>query len=640
MFSMAVDVLKRLFSGGKQPNHSGANAPRRRHPRIERILRRLQAGFVLGLGAGLIVVGMIVAGTLKPFESRLGDLFYHARPPSDRVILISVDDKTVDQYGWPIERITHGALLAALIRSQARVVAFDFILPDPTAEAEDFYFAAIIRRTERIIQPVLGIEATRFPPSPGQFPAFDSLLRPAPALRTPNSTFAHTMIYPDSDGIVRRVPLAIDVPGQRFPGLGLVALALSSGQEPIFELKNNQVRLGDTRIPVNENGELLINFFRHNSPQVMSYADVTQGRADYSLLRDKIVLVGPMTAAVPESYAVPIGVGDARTFNIEIQADVIETILSGDFLNEEDLPRQIETVLLIALLAGATLTQFRAWRSALVLLGYFALLLLFAFAEFDHGIVPKPLGPMLVLILTFVLAMLYRYISEERTRAMIGRIFLGSVSPESMSQVLAGYDRGTFSLQGGLREVTVLCANLRGLSSLSEGMAPQAVLEFLNQQTASILEIVFRNGGSIHSQTGNTIFAMWNLPLEQPDHARRAVSAAFEIQRNAPRRHVDPSGGQMLELDLGVATGGAITGPLHASERAQYSVIGDVVNLAERLSILASENQVYVDTLTRDLVDDTYESNLVHSLRLRGKKDPVQVWQLRPKSTLDVVLPT
>ncbi len=619
-------MLGRFFSHKKRMAEDA-----RREPRTGRVLHRLQVGIAIGLSVGLFVTGLILSGALKQFEFPFGDFFYRPRVPSDKVILVAVDDKTVEQYDWPIERITHTALLSALIRAEPQVIAFDFILPDPTSQEQDAYFAALIRNADKIIQPVLGIEATRFPPTPGQFPAFDSLLRPAPPLRTPNTTFAHTMIYPDADGVVRRVPLAIDLPDRRYFNLGLAALALYLGQEPTFDLKNSQAILGDKRIPLDENGQLLINFAQHRSQQIISYADVTQGKADYARLRDKIVLVGPMTKAVPESYSVPLGVGVSRAFNIEIQADVIETLVSDNFLTEENLTLQIASVLVIALLSGATLTQFRWWYSLGVMLAYFAAYLFFAFVQFDNGVIPRPLDIVLALLLTYVLAMLYRYFSEERTRAFIGRIFLGSIAPESMNEVLALYDRGAFSLQGGRRDVTVLCASLRGLSSLSEALAPQAVLELLNKYAAYILEIVFRHGGSIHSQVGNTIFAMWNLPLDQPDHARRAANAAFEIQRHAAKRSLDVSQEQMVELDLGIATGAAVAGHLSASTRAQYSVIGDVVNLAERLSILASQNQVYVDTPTRDQVGDTYESRPVHSLRLRGKKDPVQVWQLQQK---------
>jgi adenylate cyclase len=604
-----------------------------RRASVSRRLRRLQAGIVIGILVGLIVMLIILLGGLTDYESRLADLFYRPRAASGQVVLVLIDDKSVEYYGWPIERFSLAGFFFPLAIAQPRVVVLNLVLPDPLDEGEDRFLAAALQRSGRVVFPVLGIEATRFPPSDTLFPTFDSALRPAPVFRTPNISLGHAMIYPDADGIVRHVPLAIDALGVRYPAMGLTALALYQGVEPAVQVRDQSVIFGDQSVPIDDRGRIPLNFVGRDAIPRFSYADVAQGKVDLQLLRDKIVLVGPATRSLPLNYAVPPTVSDARMFNVEIQANLIETLIAGRFLREQDRLTLIVEALALALIAGITLPHLRWLYAAALSIGYFAAYIVYAFQRFDSGIITTPLYAALALVLTYGLTMFYRYLSEERYRALVGRAFFRMVPPETMHQVLTLYDRGALSLRGGRREVTVLCANLRSLSTLSETIAPETIIELMSRSTSAIFDVVFRHGGSIHSQSGNVIFAMWNFPLDQPDHARRAVLAAFEIQRAVAE--ISPASDERVaEVYLGVATGAAVAGYISSPAREDYSVIGDVVNIAERLSILASDNRVCLDATTRELLRDEFDTRLIHQIRVRGRKEPIQVWQVEEKITL------
>lgn len=599
-----------------------------------RFVRRIRMGVLIGCVSGLLVAALILLGWLNPYSARLSDLFYQPHAPDKSIVIVDIDDATVDAYGWPIDRINHGAFLFALIGAQPRVVVLDFFLPDPTNREEDTFFAQIIERVDKIAQPVLGIEATRFSPLPNQFPSFDAILKPAPIFLTSNTVLAHAMIYPDADGIVRRVPLAIDGPNQRYASIAAAAWTLFRGRDPKIEMRNNQFYFEDKFLPSDTQGETLINFVNRDAITRVSYLDITRGKVDPSILNDKIVLVGPTTQAVHENYSVPFPIAKEPLYNVEIQASMLDTLLTQDFLGEQDARSRGVIALLIGLFAGVTLIHFhRLYASALAMF-YCAAYLVVAFWQFDRGLVMSPLDIALVLLVTLMMTMGYRYFAEERTRAFIARIFLGSVAPEAVEQVLAQYERGGLALSGGRREVSVLSVTLRGLAPLSEAGAPEAVIELMNAYSARIFEIVFRNGGLIYSQVGNTVIAMWNLALTQEDHARRAVSAAFEIQQQVIRLSQERRGQPAVESGLGIATGPVVVGHLPVSQRAEYSVIGDVVNVAERLSILATQNLLVVDTPTRDQSGDAYESKAGQAIRLRGKKDPVETWELSKRLTV------
>jgi adenylate cyclase len=301
--------------------------------------------------------------------------------------------------------------------------------------------------------------------------------------------------------------------------------------------------------------------------------------------------------------------------------------LSGAFLRNQDRTSLIIEAFLAAVIAGVTLTQLPWLYATALVLVYFALYLLYAFQRFDHGILSTPLYVILALGMTYALAMLYRYLSEERGRALVARAFLGIVSPETAHQVMVQYERGALSLSGGRREATVLCVGLRELTGLSDAMTPETLIELLNRYTARILETVFRWDGSVN-KVGNNIVAVWNLPLDHPDHARRAVNAAFDILRAIEQLQTTNTEERHIGACLGIATGTAIAGRLSASARADYTVIGEVVTVAERVSILAGDNQVLVDPATYEQIHDEFETREVHTIRLRGKKDPLIIRQV------------
>lgn len=590
-------------------------------------IRRFQVGAAIGLFVGLLVAGMLSAGVLASFEATWADWFYRAHPPSGKVVLIAVDNQAMDTFGWPLERITQRGFVANVARFQPRVVVLDMVMTDINTPMEDELLANTLRQVRNLVQPVLGVEATRFPTDASPFPVFDAIIAPAPVLRTPNTLLAHSAFYPDADGVVRRVPLAMDVPGQRYLSLALAAVALFEGREPRIELANQFALVGDRRVPVDAQGQMLINFVRRDALTVISYADFMQGKADYTQLRDKIVLVGPVTNAVPETYAVPAGVSGARAYNVQLQADVIETLLTGNYLREEDRVWQIAAVLFIALFAGLTLPRMPWLYGAVFSLGILAVYLLYASWRTETGVIITPLYAVVALVVTYALAVTYRYFSEERTRASLSRIFQGRIAPESVSQVIDLYTQGTLSLAGGRREVTVMCATLRGIANLSEATAPETVIELLDRNNSLVVETIFRMGGAVASQIGNTVIATWNFPLAQTDHATRALQAAFAIQQQMRERNPETTEEQEIGAAIGLATGAVVVGQL-SSLQTEYSVVGDVVTLSERITALAAPGQVLISTETREQISDVWNTEHIHSLRTRGKKDPILVWQV------------
>ena len=284
-------------------------------------------------------------------------------------------------------------------------------------------------------------------------------------------------------------------------------------------------------------------------------------------------------------------------------------------------------IFLMALLAGATLPHVRLLSAAGLTILYFLAYLVYAFDKFNNGIIVQPLYPALALLLTFISTMTFRYFAQDRERGFIERLFRRYVPPDSISHVLAVFDRGKLALGGTRREVTLLYVDLRDLATLTEILSAEALVKLLNQYVARIEGIVYHDAGSIAKQTGDTILAVWNLPLDQNDHARRAVLAAMDIKEELTKLQAEQPKELAMRVGIGIATGCAVAGHIRTSHRADYMVIGQVVAIAERLA-MNYDRAILIDAATLEQIGDDPPTQEAKPMRLRGNTEPIPVWQV------------
>ncbi|MBI3913829.1 MAG: adenylate/guanylate cyclase domain-containing protein [Chloroflexi bacterium] len=294
-------------------------------------------------------------------------------------------------------------------------------------------------------------------------------------------------------------------------------------------------------------------------------------------------------------------------------------------LVEQDRLLQAVMIFLFALLAGATLPHLRFLTAAGVSIIYLLIYLAYAFQKVDAGLIVQPLYPALALALTFAGAMLVRYFAEDRPRAMVDRLFRRNAPPDTIERVVKFFDGGGVALAGVRRMVTVLCIDLRDFDALAETLAPPALVNLVNQYLQMLAAIVFRYEGILIKQSSDTLVAVWNLPLDQFDHALRAVRAAREIRAEA--RAAAKSKKISVEIGVGIATGYGVAGRMGATPRGEYGIIGDVATLASRFAGKA-ERGIYLDSLTREQIGADFDSRESNPMRVHGNADPVTVWRI------------
>ncbi len=215
---------------------------------------------------------------------------------------------------------------------------------------------------------------------------------------------------------------------------------------------------------------------------------------------------------------------------------------------------------------------------------------------------------------------------NERER--LKQSFSRYVSEEVAARILR--ESSDLDLKGEQVEVTVVFVDVRGFTSFAEKHPPREVVDLLNAYLARVIDVTMKYEGVINNFIGDAVMAVFGVPKEIPHPELRAVSAALEIQRavaafNAQRR---AAGLNVLEFGIGVNTGDAIAGNLGGPRRMQYTVVGDAVNLAQRLQTQASEGEVVVSTSTLSPLRDRFRVERRGAVKIKGKEHPVEVFRV------------
>lgn len=216
---------------------------------------------------------------------------------------------------------------------------------------------------------------------------------------------------------------------------------------------------------------------------------------------------------------------------------------------------------------------------------------------------------------------------KEQYRGVLDKV----VSREVAEELL----RGELSLGGENREVTVLFADIRGFTQLTEGMAPQAVIGLLNEIMARLSNAVDAAGGVVDKFVGDEIMAVFGAPLVQDDHATRAAGAALAMQEamTALSAKRADRGEAAVSLGVGLHTGEAVAGNMGSPSRLNYTVVGESVNLASRLCAAAAPGEILISGATRERIDESAFRTRACGVRsFKGFSRAVDIFELVPDS--------
>jgi adenylate cyclase len=635
---------------------------------------KLLAAIGMGALAWLLIVVAYATGVIEPFELKLYDrlcrLSAASTPAPREIVLVTVDQDSLEAaekagVTWPWPRQMYAPIVRFCTAAGARAVVFDILFTEASRYGveDDRLLAEALSQSGRVILPIFLsgedrpedewkrrlIERAGLPldnRSRQAVSPYRSALFPIRLLAENASDLANVAIPPDQDGIYRRLPLVFLYGNHWIPTLGLAAArhVLGGG---MFVLDDRGLRIDALPIPLDRRGDFLLSFYggEQDFPRysafnmIQSYVALENGEKPlYSpeSFKDRIVLVGLTAAGLFDLKPTPIRSVYPGT---AIHATLIANLLHRDFRV------RINPLAALALAAGVALASaftvmFLAsvWHLGIATIAEITALAVAVTASFRSNIWADGVMLAMSLGLAFAFSSVLSYATEGRQKRQIKRMFSHYMSDVLMHDLLKHPEK--LRLGGERRVLTVLFSDLAGFTSLSEQRSAEEVVSILNLYLTAMTDIILAGGGLIDKYEGDAIMALWGAPLPQEDHAARACLAAIRNQKRLAdlRREFEASGLPPVYSRIGVNTGEMIIGNMGSSQRFDFTVIGDSVNLASRLE---GANKTYGTAII--ISEETYrqaaariEARELDLLRVKGKEVPVRIYELlAPKGELD-----
>ena len=580
---------------------------------------------------------------LRPLDNRLLDTFVRSQAaalaPDPEIILIDIDEKSLanmeqEAGRWPWPRVVHAALVQGLGAQKPRAIVFDipFVEKDSLRPNDDAAFVEAVAGTRNTYFPLIhlplkeeakGIRIADFAGDLGIMKGRDADLSARagliPPLILPREQWRVGLIpfTADEDGVGRRYLLREVIRGWQIPSLP-ARIAFDLGY------------------PVPDADDMVLAWRGAKGAfRKVSYSDLYEDFNKSKRARPadeftgKIVIVGAAASALQDLRTTPI---DGLHPGAEILGTAIDNLKNGRRMRYADAwwPAAIGIVL-VFLLYIAFQCKLDARLTGFVLVLVTGTLLLGSYIASGRLLLLPMLTPLVAGWTFYVGASLSEYLRERRARREAVTLFSRFVNPEVVKQLI---ERGGIEGAGQQREVTLLFSDIRGFTSLSEKRRPEEVVALLNRYFSLQVDVVFRHGGSLDKFIGDCIMALWGAPLDDRDHARRAVACALDMADTlAVFKREFGEGATDFDVGIGVHSGPAVVGLIGSEKRREYTAIGDTVNLASRIEGLTKDakRRILVSRDTMEQCADAFDFVSCGTFPVKGRAQPVELFEPRRK---------
>lgn len=670
----------------------------------------LNVYLVISLLTTLICIALVTKPPLviELLESKSLDLRFvvrGARDPGNKIVIVAVDEKSLAQQGrWPWSRTVIGDLVKKIDQAQPSVIGADILFTEPQVSVEqklleqiiyaygnseiedenftnhlqhqyrlvdaDAYLAEAIFESDKVVLPYALLEESsdwkEFPEELYAYTYFITHVRdyynpinmrggiaPLPIYMDSARSLAHVYTRYDDDGIIRSELLYPRYGDWFFPSFGLeiVRNYRNIPQDAVELIAGDGVTLGDTFYLTDSRGRILLNYpgpmgtFKH-----IPAIDILEGKTEASELKDKIVLIGTTALGAFDIHVTPY----ANMPGVEKQAAVIENLLNHNYLyrDEKTLTGEIIWLIFTGFVLGLILTKTSRYygiaTTGSLMIIYLGIAYLF-FTEFHIWI--SLVVPLFQIVFMFSAITAVRFFTEENRAREIKQLFTNYVAETVVEELVS--DPSKARLGGHRAEVTVLFSDIRSFTTYSESRSPEEIVEALNEYLTAMTEVIFHWNGTLDKFVGDEIMAFWGAPLEQPDHAERAVRCALHMMARLKELQDKwvAEGKQPLDIGIGLNTGDVLVGNMGAEgKKMDYTIIGDHVNLGARVEALTRNyhNHIMLTEFTVEKIkhliadenmpkrEDGGQGHLIGKVRLskteavkvKGKHLPVMMYEL------------
>lgn len=621
------------------------------------------------------------------FDNKLKDYMFIYRgveSDSKTVVIIDIDEQSLKELGqWPWSRNKIATILQNLTQAGIGVIGFDIVFAEEDQSSPhkvfkefnvdaqnvpnyDTIFNTMVSQTPTVLGYQFELEQKKFLKKEElNIPALiiernkssqDDMIINAKGtilnhIKLQESAYTSGFFnnIPDDSGIVRSVPMVIRYDDQIYPSLALEIIRVSSGINKVFinysELGVENIQIGDFKIPTDRHGRLIVNYRGPTKTfQYISALDIYNNTFKKEEVAGKIAIVGTSAAGLNDLRAIPF---ESVYPGVEVHANAIDNILTGDFLSRPNWVDGANLIIIFftAILATFIVTFTPFWFNPIGLFILIGATLIGTFeALFSHGIIVNSFLPVITIFFSILVTTFLDYVFEVKNEALIKKKFASKVSHDVMISLLENPDSDVFSAMS--KEITVFFSDVRGFTNISEAMpSAQVLIEFLNEYMDPMTDIIIKEQGTVDKFIGDAIMAYWNAPGDVEDHADKALIATLkqlyaikdlnqklrddprfeDVVKMSDKNHID-----IVDIGIGLNTGVAIVGEMGSSQRSDYTVIGDPINLGARLESLCKYygSRCNISNFTKQQLKGKYIFRYLDLVVVKGKSKPVDIWQV------------
>jgi adenylate cyclase len=638
----------------------------------------------LALLIGLAALRIADPAPVEEIRVRTFDTFQRIDPrvkTARPVTIVDIDEASLaklGQFPWPRTRIAD--LITGLTKLGAVVIAFDIVFsepdrlnPDVAADtfrdldeetrsrlralpSNDQILADAMRRSRVVLGesglpqvqsefdkslPLTGLAMLGEEPQPFML-QWPGLLRNVPLLEAAAAGRGLFTIWPERDGIVRRVPVMMLAQGATMPSLSFEMLRVATGTDTIF-IKSDQAGIKSIgvkgfQIPTDRNGQLWVHFAHHDPKILVSALDVIEGKVAPEKIKGQLVLIGTSAVGLNDNKTTPV---DPSMPGVEIHAQVIESALTRAVLTQPNYGIAVE--LCAAILFGILVIAFAPLFGPVTLVAVgalFATLLIGTSWYFytQHRLLIDFTYPLLSTTSIYLTLIFTSFVREQRQRKQIRTAFAQYMSPTLVEQLAQSPEK--LVLGGEEREMTIMFSDVRGFTAISESYKndPQGLTALMNRFLTPLTNAILERKGYIDKYMGDAIMAFWNAPLDDREHQLNACEAAVDMLEridllNKQREFEAKEGGHVyipLNVGVGLNTGTCVVGNMGSDLRFDYSVLGDSVNLASRLEGQSKEYgfPIIVGSRTALAAREKFAILELDFIMVKGKKEPEVIYAI------------
>jgi adenylate cyclase len=615
--------------------------------------RSLTATMSILAVSGLILVLRSI-GALMPLELKGWDYLLRLRPQppiGDRITIVEISERDIQQHGeWPWQDRTFAELIEIIDAADPVVIGIDKYLDIPVGAGREELVAAQAKSGKVVNATLLALNIEQAVQMPGDLANI--------------SDYGFVNIPKDAGDMVRRALLAAESDSFAFT----IARSYLASRGIEIEFDSDRVEFtinsptdkqviphltpnygGYNRIDAS-GYQILLNYRgAPGSFHQVSAVDLLAGQVNPELLRDRIVLIGVTAISVNDFHPTPFSLGETVMFGVEINAHIIDQII-GAALDDRPFiqatPDYVEAIWILAWTAAGAIAAVLIPHT-LKKLGVLTILAL-SLGAIVYGAFMQawwlPFFPALLgLAIAHGLVITAEYAQSQADRQLLVSLFERHVSPELVE--LIWQNRDQFLSEGRIigQEVfvTVLFTDMRNFSTTAEVQPPQEILLWLNDYLGAIATEVLAHGGMVDKYIGDSVMAVFGVPIPHRDQAewqqdaRHAIEAAIAIAQKLQTMNQawQAQGLPPVVTGIGINSGTVIAGSIGSTARMEYSVVGDVVNIAARLENLnkevdGGEYHILIGADTADLLAPRFHLDFVGKYALKGRLQNTPVYRV------------